>query len=154
MNTPVPPPMPTTSTTPCVSPESSTYQRIRDTYEPMEGGVGLVSAAEALLKTPGRIVHGLQQTGSRSLLLALFAMAVLCLGAYGITMGMFSWGHNLWISPLKLTFGQLLSAVICLPSLQMSTTLRPLIGDSDMMLRTEKRFFLSHWMTNLEEDLD
>ncbi len=252
METPAPPPLKTAAATTFVPPQSSALERIRETYEPMEGNIGLLTAAEALLKTPGQIVHGLQHPGSRTLVLALLAMAVLCLAAYGITVGMFAWGNNLWISPLKLTFGQLLSALICLPSLiifsclsgtdlnirhicamwvasltltslllvgfapvswiftqstesvwfmgllhlvfwaiaiyyglrflvvslsflndgdrsghlitwcvifilvslQMSTTLRPMIGESDMQLRTEKRFFLSQWMTNLEADLD
>ena len=117
METPAPPPLKTAAATTFVPPQSSALERIRETYEPMEGNIGLLTAAEALLKTPGQIVHGLQHPGSRTLVLALLAMAVLCLAAYGITVGMFAWGNNLWISPLKLTFGQLLSALICLPSL-------------------------------------
>jgi hypothetical protein len=252
MDTPAPPPIKAVAAPPGIPPASSARQRIRDTYQPMEGSVGLLSAAEALLKNPGRIVYGLQQGESRVLFWSLLAMAVLCLAAYGMTMGMYAWGNNLWISPLKLTFGQLLSALICLPSLmifsclsgtdlslrhvcailvaaltltalllvgfapvswiftqstesvwfmgllhlvfwgiaiyyglrflvvslsflnhgersghlltwcvifvlvslQMSTTLRPLVGESEIQLHTEKRFFLTHWMKNLEADMD
>ncbi len=42
--------------------------------------------------------------------------------------------------PLKIWIG-----IFLLVTLQMSTTLRPLIGRSDSFFTTEKRFFLEHW---------
>lgn len=42
--------------------------------------------------------------------------------------------------PLKIWIG-----IFLLVTLQMSTTLRPLIGTSDTLFTTEKRFFLEHW---------
>lgn len=41
--------------------------------------------------------------------------------------------------------------IFVLVSLQMTTVLRPLIGTSPDLLPKEKKFFLSHWMTNLNE---
>jgi hypothetical protein len=41
--------------------------------------------------------------------------------------------------------------VFVLVSLQMTTVLRPLIGTSPDFLPKEKKFFLSHWMSNLNE---
>jgi len=35
--------------------------------------------------------------------------------------------------------------IFLMVTLQMSTTLRPIIGRSDQLLTTEKRFFLEHW---------
>lgn len=40
-------------------------------------------------------------------------------------------------------------AIFVLVSLQMSTVLRPLIGTADTLLPTEKKFFVQHWMDNL-----
>lgn len=45
-------------------------------------------------------------------------------------------------SPLRIWIG-----IFLLVTLQMSTSLRPLIGRSDVLFTTEKRFFLEHWMT-------
>lgn len=41
--------------------------------------------------------------------------------------------------------------IFVLVSLQMTTVLRPLIGTSPDLLPKEKKFFLSHWMSNLNE---
>lgn len=41
--------------------------------------------------------------------------------------------------------------VFILVSLQMTTTLRPLIGSADTFLPTEKRFFLNHWLESVDE---
>lgn len=43
-------------------------------------------------------------------------------------------------APLRIWIG-----IFLLVTLQMSTTLRPLIGRSDTFFTTEKRFFLEHW---------
>lgn len=43
-------------------------------------------------------------------------------------------------------------AILLLVTLQMSTTLRPLLGNADTFFPTEKRFFLDHWMRCLEQD--
>lgn len=43
-------------------------------------------------------------------------------------------------SPLRIWIG-----IFLLVTLQMSTSLRPLIGRSDSLFTTEKRFFLEHW---------
>lgn len=45
-------------------------------------------------------------------------------------------------------------AIYLLVSLQMMTSLRPIIGDSETLLPTEKRFFLSHYVSVLDNDLD
>lgn len=42
-------------------------------------------------------------------------------------------------------------AVFVLVMLQMTTALRPIVGKSDRLLTDEKKFFLKHWMEQLEE---
>jgi len=48
--------------------------------------------------------------------------------------------------PLRIWIG-----IFLLVTLQMSTTLRPIIGKSDTFFTTEKRFFLEHWMKQLSK---
>jgi hypothetical protein len=36
--------------------------------------------------------------------------------------------------------------IVTLVSLQMMTTLRPIVGSSDRLLPAEKKFFLNHWL--------
>ncbi|WP_089721771.1 hypothetical protein [Candidatus Entotheonella palauensis] len=39
--------------------------------------------------------------------------------------------------------------VLCMP--QMSTTLRPILGRGDHVIALEKKFFLHHWLDELEQ---
>ncbi|MDB6137256.1 MAG: ABC-type transport system, permease component, partial [Verrucomicrobiaceae bacterium] len=41
-------------------------------------------------------------------------------------------------------------AIFVVVTLQMSTALRPIIGKADTLLPTEKRFFIQHWMEEME----
>lgn len=43
-------------------------------------------------------------------------------------------------------------AIFLLVTLQMSTTLRPIIGSSDQLFTTEKLFFLEHWLKPFTRD--
>jgi hypothetical protein len=47
----------------------------------------------------------------------LLLAAIVCALVYGVVVGMFSGGNQLWTAPLKIVAGLLLSAAICLPSL-------------------------------------
>ena len=44
-------------------------------------------------------------------------IALLCLVAYGVVVGAFSGGTQLWAAPLKIAGGALMTTAICLPSL-------------------------------------
>jgi len=46
------------------------------------------------------------------------------------------------------------AAIFALVTLQMSTSLRPILGRSDQLFTTEKRFFLQHWTETANEFLD
>ncbi|WP_353570946.1 hypothetical protein [Candidatus Albibeggiatoa sp. nov. BB20] len=43
------------------------------------------------------------------------------------------------------------SVILILTLLQMTTTLRPIIGESDTFLPQEKRFFVEHWLNELKK---
>ena len=78
---------------------------------------------EALLKYPGRIIHELQYNWRPDLSGWLLLLALLGMAAYGVVVGSFSGGAQMWIAPAKLALGTLLSILICLPSLYIFTCL-------------------------------
>jgi hypothetical protein len=43
------------------------------------------------------------------------------------------------------------AAIFLITLLQMSTTMRPIIGTSDSLLTAEKKFFLTHWLDSLDQ---
>jgi len=87
---------------------------------------------EALLKYPGRIIHELQNNWRATLLLWLLSLVLLGMMAYGVVVGSFSGGAQLWIAPVKIAMGTILSILICLPSLYIFTCLSGI----DAQLRT------------------
>jgi hypothetical protein len=208
-----------------------------------------MSAIEAILRQPRRVMFQLRQSGAGNLIGAMLLIAILCSLIYGVVVGSFSMGTQLWAAPAKIAGGLLFSALICLPSLyifaclsgskarlvevvglvcgllmlmtilligfapiawlfsqsteslnwmgalhlifwgiatifglrflkngfahsqarsnagintwiiifmlvvlQMTTALRPIVGTSDTLLPTEKKFFLSHWADCLKAD--
>jgi len=78
---------------------------------------GVAGAVEAMLRQPKRIVYHLRQPGAGGLIAAMLAVAALCSLVYGVVVGTFSGGDQLWIAPVKITVGLMFSALICLPSL-------------------------------------
>jgi hypothetical protein len=89
----------------------------RFAFEPMPEGNSPVLLIEALLKSPGRIIHELQNNWRATLATWLLLLALLGAAAYGIVVGSFSGDAQLWIAPVKISMGTLLSILICLPSL-------------------------------------
>jgi hypothetical protein len=83
----------------------------------MPEGKSPVLVIEALLKSPGRIIHELQNNWRADLSGWLLILALLGMAAYGVVVGSFSGGAQMWIAPAKLALGTLLSILICLPSL-------------------------------------
>ncbi|BDS04964.1 hypothetical protein NT6N_00040 [Oceaniferula spumae] len=69
-----------------------------------------------LLKKPLSVVYEINH-GERSPLPALLAVTLICLAVFGLVLGMFSAGEQLWASPVKVIGGVLFSGLICLPSL-------------------------------------
>jgi len=85
--------------------------------KPIKGTTSLIWIVEALLKEPERVAHEISQGQRTRTFLALFAVATICLLGYGLLMGTFSGGQQLWAVPLRVTVGTFLSMLICLPSL-------------------------------------
>ena len=76
-----------------------------------------IQAIEAILRQPRRVMYQLRQPGAGSLMLYLMIVAIFCGAVYGVIVGTFSGHDQLWIAPVKVAGGMLVSALICLPSL-------------------------------------
>ena len=92
-------------------------------FEPMPGGKSPILIVEALLKYPGRIIHELQNNWQTALAFWLFVVALFGMSAYGIVVGSFTGGDQMWVAPAKIAIGTTLSILICLPSLYVFTCL-------------------------------
>lgn len=75
------------------------------------------TAIEALLRQPRRLLFQLRQPGADKLIAAMMFAAIFCSLIYGVVVGTFSGGMQLWAAPLKIAGGLMISAAICLPSL-------------------------------------
>ena len=84
---------------------------------------GAFSVLEALLREPNRVWHSLRgDDAGRVIAVLIFATAV-CAALYGVVIGSFSKGTQLWAAPLKVTLGLFFSVIICLPSLYIFASL-------------------------------
>src|SRR5215204_5178840 len=75
-----------------------------------------IVAIEAILRQPRRVMFQLRLPGAGRLVFSMLAVAVLCSLIYGLVIGTFSMGTQLWAAPVKVALGLLISAIICLPS--------------------------------------
>ncbi len=78
---------------------------------------GVMSAIEAILREPRRVMYALRQPGAWRVMLAMLLVAAVSALVYGVVVGTFSRGDQLWIAPVKIAVGLLLSTLITLPSL-------------------------------------
>jgi hypothetical protein len=83
----------------------------------------ILGAIEAILRQPRRVMYQLRQPGSGQLILWMLMVALVCSLLYGLVVGTFSMGTQLWAAPVKIAGGLLLAALICLPSLYIFTCL-------------------------------
>jgi hypothetical protein len=122
MNTnPVPPQLPTAAAVP-LTPGAVGPAPGQDPLE-REPILNAVVAIEALLRQPRRVLYQLRQPGSSRLVGSMLFVALVCSLVYGVVVGSFSMGTQLWAAPLKIAGGLLVCAVICLPSLYIFTCL-------------------------------
>lgn len=88
--------------------------------EPITSPLG---AVEAILRQPRRLILQLRLPGSGPLIGGMLVVAILCSLVYGVVVGTFSMGPQLWEAPVKIAAGLIISALICLPSLYIFTCL-------------------------------
>ena len=109
----LPPQMPTAKTPPPLGDDPA--ERVAIT--------GVVSAIESILRQPRRVMFQLREPGASKVITALGLIAVVCSLIYGVIVGSFSGHEQWWTAPLKACAGLLISAVICLPSLYIFSSL-------------------------------
>jgi len=78
---------------------------------------GVVSAFEAILRQPRRVMYHLRQPHAGAVIAALCGIALVSALVYGLVVGTFSGGQQYWAAPAKIAGGMLIAALICLPSL-------------------------------------
>jgi hypothetical protein len=83
----------------------------------------VVAAIDAILRHPRRIMFQLHQPDAGKLIGMMALVAIACSLIYGVVVGTFSGGQQLWIAPVKIAAGLMISALICLPSLFIFTCL-------------------------------
>jgi hypothetical protein len=83
----------------------------------------VIAAIEALLRQPRRMMFQLRQPGAGKLIATMLFISIVCSLIYGVVVGTFSGGQQLWIAPVKIAAGLMISALICLPSLYIFTCL-------------------------------
>jgi hypothetical protein len=72
---------------------------------------------EAILREPRRVLFQLRQPGAPGLIATMLVVAAVCSLVYGVVVGTFSGGMQLWAAPVKVAAVLFLSTLICLPSL-------------------------------------
>jgi len=77
----------------------------------------LVTTVEAILRQPRRLMYQLRQPAAGPLIARMLAVSIFCSLIYGVVIGTFSMGTQLWAAPLKVAGGLLVCGLICLPSL-------------------------------------
>ena len=77
----------------------------------------LVTAIEAILREPRRVLFQLSQPSQGKLLRDLLLITLACSIIYGVVVGTYSFKDQLWAAPAKIATGLLISGLICLPSL-------------------------------------
>lgn len=83
-----------------------------------------ISLLETLLKRPGQLIYHLQHHEKRAAsALWLLVCAIFFAAIYGLVVGTFSGGEQLWVAPVKVSLGLLVAVLICLPSLYIFTCL-------------------------------
>lgn len=107
---PTPPPIPNTEAP--KPPRPDRYE-----FAPMKGERNLPGVLENLLKHPGRVIWELTNGRASGVVLALLVVTIISLAIYGVVAGSLSGGSQLWIAPVKIVGGSLVSLLICLPSL-------------------------------------
>ena len=88
--------------------------------DPIPNAVG---AIEAILRQPRRVMYQLRQPGAGRLMFGMLLVAIVSSLIYGVVVGTFSMGDQLWAAPVKIAGGLLFSSIICLPSLYVFTCL-------------------------------
>ena len=110
---------PVTPPTTPVKPPSSIKKLWDETAPLEESAMSFGKIFESLLREPFRVLKAVHQSpklAARVIAITFFTFLVSA-GIFGVIVGSFSMGDQLWATPLKLVVGISISMLICLPSL-------------------------------------
>src|SRR5947209_1795514 len=99
------------------APNWTGVQPLGDNPEDREPIPNVMTAVEAILRHPRRLMYQLRQPDAGRIIGGMVVVATLCSLIYGVVVGTFSMGDQVWAAPIKIAGGLLVSALICLPSL-------------------------------------
>ena len=92
--------------------------------EPLSQNAGITEVFECLLKHPHSLIKTIRQSESPGALIGKLVLLALCgFLIFGLTLGSFSFNHQLWAAPLKTILGLSVTTLICLPSLYIFSAL-------------------------------
>lgn len=87
-------------------------------FDLLEGGSTAPNVISKILKTPLAFILESENTEKGfGIAFKLLLLAIVTFGVFGVVVGMFSWGQQIWMAPLKIIGGLLFSCLICMPSL-------------------------------------
>src|SRR5207249_8710387 len=69
----------------------------------------VVATIESMLRQPRRVMYQLRQPRSGHVILGMLAVSICCSLVYGVVVGTFSMGEQLWAAPVKIAGGLLRS---------------------------------------------
>ena len=84
---------------------------------------GPMVIVEHLLKRPAHVLGRARQPRPGQLAAWLAVVIVLCVAVYGVVVGTFTGGQQIWAAPVKIIVGTVSSALFCLPGLYMAACL-------------------------------
>ena len=67
---------------------------------------GVVNAVEAILRQRPRVLSQLRRPGQGRLVMAMLLIGIACSLIYGLVVGTFSGGQQLWAAPIKIAAGR------------------------------------------------
>src|SRR6185437_13400686 len=107
---PTPPPPPHTGPFPSVPPTPP--RMLGEDPEERAPITSPVTAIEAILRQPRRVMYQLRQPGAGALILYFALTAIFCALVYGVVVGTFSMKEQLWIAPVKIAGGLMLTTLL------------------------------------------
>lgn len=90
---------------------------------PLSANAGPRDVVESLFKRPLAIIGSARTPERGRLLFWLVVVIIISAAAYGLVMGTFSCGRQLWVAPVKVVICITGSALFCLPGLYMAACL-------------------------------
>ena len=92
--------------------------------DPISPNAPVMTVFENLLKSPGVMIASVREGKQLGTLAGkLIVLTLIGIIIFGVTLGSFSFGDQLWAAPLKAILGIAFSALICLPSLYIFSAL-------------------------------